>query len=101
MPTDGIKVNVSFVTAETQSQSYGGDYSPGTSGHFQKQVDLSPTMRPYTIRFSELMPPTWTEPPGGRIPTTFAVQKLQAIDWGLTTGATRTFDIELDNIELF
>jgi hypothetical protein len=87
------------VTSETQSQSFGGDY-PGSSGHFHKIIPLSATLQPVTIMFSELQPPSWNEPPGP-VPAAFAIKKLQAIDWGLTTGATRTFDIELDDIELF
>ena len=90
------QVIVSLVTAETQSQLYGGDLD-GSGGHFNKIVPISNNWQTVQFSWAELNPPTWGDTLGL---TSLAVDELQAIDWGVTNAAS-SFDIYLDDIELY
>ena len=60
MATDEINGNVivSLVTAETQTQKYGGDLA-GEGGHFNKLVPVTAAWQTVSIPWSELAKPTW------------------------------------------
>jgi len=90
------KVIVSLVTAETQTQVYGGDLD-GEGGHFNKQIDVTNSWQTVSIEFNQLDRPTWGATTSLSSP---AVGKLQAIDWGISNTAS-TFEVLLDDIELF
>ena len=91
------KVIVSLITAETQTETYGGDLK-GEGGHFNKIIDVpSAWGTPVEIRWNELQKPTWGD--SMSLPS-FASGKLQAIDWGVSNTASN-FEIYLDDIELF
>jgi hypothetical protein len=90
------KVVVSLVTAETQTQKYGGDLK-GEGGHFNKIVPVTSTWTTVSIPWAELGKPTWGAT--AALPA-LAVGKLQAIDWGISN-MTTAFDIYLDDIELY
>jgi len=93
-------VFVSFVTAETQSRRYGGDYLDADmmgTGHFNKQIKITPEWQTIMIPWTDLAKPTWG--PSAQFPGV-ALGKMQAIDWGVSDKAT-TFDFDLDDIELF
>jgi hypothetical protein len=89
-------VFVSLVTAETQSQSLGGDLL-GSGGHFHELVTITSEWKTVSIPWNELAKPTWGATTGLAAP---AVGKLQAIDWGVSDKAT-SFNVELDDIELY
>jgi hypothetical protein len=90
------KVIVSIVTSETQSRDFGGDLN-GTGGHFNKVVPITSGWTTVSIPFTELNRPTWG---ATTMLTALAKGKLQAIDWGVTNMAS-SFDIQLDDIELY
>lgn len=90
------QVIVSMVTAETQSQTYGGDLD-GQGGHFNAILPLSESWETVTITWEELNAPTWGASMG--FPD-LALGEMQAIDWGVTDQAT-DFEIYIDNVELF
>jgi hypothetical protein len=90
------QVIVSMVTAETQSQIYGGDLD-GEGGHFHNIVAVTPTWQTVSIPFAQLNTPTW----GDNLSlTSFASEQLQSIDWGVTNQHT-DFDLWFDDIELY
>ena len=95
---NGRGVNVSFVTAETQSQAFGGDQDPNTvCGHYHYVIpSLSSSWATIPIPWSGLQPGYNNANCANR---PFAVKKLQAIDFG--TGDGGGFDISLDDIELY
>jgi hypothetical protein len=90
------KVIVSLVTAETQTRTYGGDLV-GEGGHFNKQIAVTGSWQTVSIAWAEFDKPTW-----GATTTLTAVakNKLQAIDFGVSNTAS-TFDLELDDLELY
>jgi hypothetical protein len=90
------KVNVSLVTAETQTANYGGDLN-GEGGHFHKLVTLTPGWTTVELPFAMFDKPTWGDTMSL---TALAKGKLQAIDWGVSNMAT-SFDISIDDIELY
>jgi hypothetical protein len=91
------KVNVSLVTAETQTQNYGGDLV-GEGGHFHKIVTLTPDWGdPVRIPFASFDKPTWGDTMSL---TQLATGKLQAIDWGVSNMA-QSFEIYIDDIKLY
>ena len=90
------KVIMSLITAETQTQVYGGDLD-GEGGHFNTHVSLTSTWQTVQIAFSELSSPTWGDTTGL---TSVAQGKLQAIDWGISNMAS-SFEVYLDDIELY
>jgi len=96
--TDNLtgQVIVSMITAETQSQLYGGDLD-GSGGHFNTIVPVTNSWQTHQFTWAQLNSPTWGDTLGL---TSLAVAELQAIDWGVTNAAT-SFDIYLDDIELF
>jgi hypothetical protein len=96
--TDSLtgSVVVSAVTAETQTQKYGGDLK-GDGGHFNKIVPITPDWQEVSIAWRDFAPPAWGATAGL---TQLAVGKLQAIDWG-TTSAAIHFEIFLDDISLY
>jgi hypothetical protein len=87
---------VSLVTAETQTQKYGGDLA-GEGGHFNKLVPVTAAWQTVSIAWTELAKPTWGTTMS--LPS-LAVAKLQAIDWGVSDKAS-SFEIFLDDIELY
>ncbi len=89
------KVNVSLVSAETQTKVYGGDHV-GECGHFHKLVPISASWQTVEVRWADLEAPAWCE---GEAPKTFARGKLQAIDWGVSDKAA--FEVFIDDVELF
>jgi len=89
-------VFVSLITAETQTQKYGGDLK-GEGGHFNKQIKVTADWQTISIAWTDLMKPTWGDT---ATLTQLALGKMQAIDWGVSNMAT-TFDFDLDDIELY
>jgi hypothetical protein len=89
-------VFVSLVTAETQTQKYGGDLK-GEGGHFNKQIKITADWQTVMIPWTDLAKPTWGDTANLAQP---ALGKMQAIDWGVSNTAS-TFDYDLDDIELF
>ncbi|HXU83135.1 MAG TPA: polysaccharide deacetylase family protein, partial [Polyangia bacterium] len=89
-------VFVSLVTAETQTQKYGGDLK-GEGGHFNKQIKITADWQTVMIPWTDLAKPTWGDTANLTQP---ALGKMQAIDWGVSNTAS-TFDYDLDDIELF
>lgn len=90
------KVIVSLVTAETQTQVFGGDLD-GMGGHFNFQVDVGAEWATVEIPFASFNTPTW----GDTLSLTqLALAKLQAIDWGVANTAT-TFELYVDDIEIY
>ena len=90
------KIILSVVTAETQTQTYGGDLN-GEGGHFNKQISLTSSWQTVSIPWADLQKPTWgmtTSLPA------VAKTKLQALDFGVADTAT-SFDISIDDIELY
>lgn len=90
------KVNVSLVTAETQTRTYGGDLD-GEGGHFHEFVAITNAWRTVELRWTEFDPPTWGVTTGF---SSLAKGKLQAIDWGVSD-TSKNFEVFLDDIELF
>ncbi len=90
------KVILSLVTAETQTQTYGGDLN-GEGGHFNKQIAVTSSWQTVSIPWADFAKPTWG---ATATLTTLAKGKLQAIDWGISDKAT-TFDVFFDDIELY
>lgn len=90
------QVVLSLITADTQSRRRGGDLD-GEGGHFQTRVEVTADWREVSVAWSDLQPPEWGVT---RDRTVFAVDKLQAIDWGISDMASE-FAIEIDDIELF
>ena len=89
------KLRLSLVTAETQTKVYGGDLD-GEGGHFYVDFSLAADWGSFEVRFDQLNPPNW----GDTLSlTTFAVSKLQSLDFGVDENAD--FEIFLDDIELF
>jgi hypothetical protein len=86
---------VSMVTAETQTQAYGGDLD-GTGGHFNYVIDVTSSWQTITINWNQFNTPTWGDT---QSLTSLAIGKLQAIDWGITDTHT-SFEVFLDDIEL-
>jgi hypothetical protein len=89
-------VIVSVVTAETQSQNYGGDLK-GQGGHFHKIIDVTDQWQTVSIPWTDFAAPTFGDSLGL---TRLAIEKLQALDWGIGSAATR-FDVALDDISLY
>ncbi|MEM7160075.1 MAG: polysaccharide deacetylase family protein [Myxococcota bacterium] len=87
---------VSFVTAETQTQVFGGDLE-GEGGHFHSIVTPSAAWTTVEIPFSSLNTPAWGDSAGF---TEFADGKLQVIDFGISNTAT-SFELFFDDIELY
>jgi hypothetical protein len=101
-PGDSVlngKINVSLVTAETQTQNYGGDLM-GEGGHFHKIVTVPSAWTEVRIPFSGadgFVKPTW----GDTLNLNqLAVGKLQAIDWGVSNMAT-SFEVFIDDVKLY
>jgi hypothetical protein len=98
----GNKVTLAFVTAATQTSTYGGD-SPAEVGHYNYLVDLSTaatTWQTVEVRFDDgniRLP--WNCGANMQACAALAVNKLQALDWGLQTG--QDLNIWIDDIELF
>lgn len=90
------QVIISMVTAETQSQTYGGDLD-GQGGHFHTIIPVSQSWETVSITWEELNEPTWGASMG--FPS-LALDQMQAIDWGITDQAT-DFEVFIDNVELF
>ncbi len=90
------KVILSLVSAETQSLRYGGDRKAG-GGHFHTEIPLSPEWKQVDVPFTQFRPPTWGDTAGLTRP---ALDRLQAIDWGLTKEVS-SFRIDLDDITLY
>ncbi|HEY0715497.1 MAG TPA: hypothetical protein VGF45_22640, partial [Polyangia bacterium] len=90
------KVIVSLISAETQSQRFGGDLK-GEGGHFFAAVEVSPNWTVVSLPFSAFVRPTWGQTANLMEP---ALAKLQAIDWGTTDGSA-VFELYLDDIELY
>jgi hypothetical protein len=90
------KVIVSMVTAETQTNIFGGDLE-GMGGHFNLQIDVTDTWATVEIPWGNFNVPTWGDTTGL---SSLALGKLQAIDWGISDTATN-FEIYLDDIELY
>jgi hypothetical protein len=93
------KLIISLVTAETQTQKFGGDLD-GTGGHFNYFMDTTMNASSYTtvkIPFSDFNTPTW----GDTLSlSSLAKGKMQAIDFGIVNTASDV-DIYLDNIKLY
>jgi hypothetical protein len=89
-------VFVSLITAETQTQKYGGDLK-GEGGHFNKQIMITPAWQTVSLTWADFGKPTWGDT---ATLTQIALGKMQAIDWGVSNMAT-SFDFDLDDIELF
>ncbi len=89
------KIILSLVTAETQAQAYGGDLD-GEGGHFNYQVTLTDAWQTVTLTWDQFNPPTWGDTANL---TELAVEKMQAIDWGVSNQAS-SFQIYVDDIEL-
>ena len=87
---------MSVVTAETQSQNYGGDLK-GQGGHFHKIIDVTDQWQTVSIPWTDFAAPTFGDSLGL---TRLAIEKLQALDWGIGSAATR-FDVALDDISLY
>ncbi|HEY0710714.1 MAG TPA: polysaccharide deacetylase family protein, partial [Polyangia bacterium] len=90
------KVIVSLISAETQSQRFGGDLK-GEGGHFNAAVEVTPSWTVVSIPFTDFLKPVWGQTAALMTP---ALAKLQAIDWGTTEGSA-TFQLYLDDIELY
>jgi hypothetical protein len=90
------KTIVTLVTAATQTRRLGGDL-PGDGGHFHKVIPLPADWETVEITFPEFERPSWglSQPM-----TTLALDRLQAVDWGVSDKATQ-FEIFLDDIEMF
>jgi hypothetical protein len=95
-PTLSNTIIVSLITAETQSQKFGGDLK-GEGGHFNVAVAITPEWTMVTLPFSMFGKPTWGDTMGL---TELALGKLQAIDWG-TTEKTAVVELTLDDVELY
>jgi Polysaccharide deacetylase len=89
-------VFVSLITAETQTQKYGGDLK-GEGGHFNKQIKITADWQTISLAWTDFMKPTWGD---SATLTQLALGKMQAIDWGVSNMAT-SFDFDLDDIELY
>ena len=96
--TDSLSgsIVVSVITAETQTQKYGGDLV-GQGGHFHKIVPITPDWQTVTITWKDLDPPSFGDTLNM---TKLATTKLQALDFGVTSAATK-FELDLDEIYLF
>jgi len=96
--TDSLagSIVVSVITAETQTQKYGGDLK-GVGGHFHKIIPITPDWQTVQIAWTDLDPPVFGDTLGL---THLATNKLQAIDWGVTSAATK-FELNLDEIYLY
>ena len=91
------KVIVTLVTAETQTRKLGGDLN-GDGGHFHKIMALPSTdWQTVEVPFVELDPPSWGVTAGAKH---FAIDKLQAVDWGVSDKSTG-FEIYIDDVELY
>lgn len=90
------KVILSMVTAETQTQVFGGDLD-GMGGHFNLQIDVPADWTTVEVPFSMFNVPVWGDTTGLNA---LALGKLQAIDWGVANTAS-TFEIWVDDIELY
>jgi peptidoglycan/xylan/chitin deacetylase (PgdA/CDA1 family) len=90
------KVIVSLISAETQSQRFGGDLK-GEGGHFYAAVEVTPNWTVVSIPFTDFRQPTW-----GVTANLMqaALSKLQAIDWGSTDGSA-IFELYFDDVELY
>ncbi len=89
------KVILSLITAETQTQTYGGDLD-GEGGHFNSIVDVTSSWQTVTLTWDQFNTPTWGDTQSLTDP---AIHAMQALDWGISNVAT-TFQIYLDDIEL-
>ena len=94
------------MTAETMSQTYGGD-APCALGHFYTHVLMTNSWTTHTIMWNEFTSPNYmgddcaaagvTSHPlqGQPMPT----GKMQAIDWGFYATCTNV-DVLIDNVRL-
>jgi hypothetical protein len=89
-------VIVSLITAETQTQKYGGDLK-GQGGHFHKIIDVSTGWTTVELKWTDFEPPNFGDSLGM---TKLAITKMQALDFGIGSSATK-FDVSLDDITLF
>jgi hypothetical protein len=92
------KLIVCLVTAETQTNEFGGDLA-GVGGHFCMSAGVSFTSNWQTIQlpFTGFNSPTW----GDTISlSSLATTKMQAIDFGIVNTAEMV-DIYLDNIRVY
>jgi peptidoglycan/xylan/chitin deacetylase (PgdA/CDA1 family) len=90
------KIIVSLITADTQSQKFGGDLK-GEGGHFNVPVMVTPEWTMVSLTWADFGKPTWGD---SMTIADLALNKLQAIDWG-TTEKTAVLELYLDDIELF
>jgi hypothetical protein len=90
------QVILSVVTAETQTQKYGGDLD-GEGGHFHAMVPVTADWQTVSIAWADLAAPTWGDTMDL---TAVALGKMQALDWGISNTAT-SFEVFLDDIELY
>jgi hypothetical protein len=100
---------VALVTAETQSQSFGGD-APCKLGHFYAYTPAfnSTGWTHVTFKWSDFITPNYLDPdctdkgitayPADVIDA-LATGKLQAIDWGFYKESTNV-DVYIDNVKL-
>jgi hypothetical protein len=97
-PFSASIIKLSVITADTQVQKYGGDFKadPAGTGHFGKNIMVTPNWMEVMVPFDMLDKPSWGASaayPGA------ALNKLQALDWGID--GTAEFEIFLDDIELY
>jgi hypothetical protein len=90
------KIIVSLISAETQSQKFGGDLK-GEGGHFNVPVEVGANWTQVSLTWADFGKPTWGD---SMTQSELALGKLQAIDWG-TTEKTAVLELYLDDIELF
>ena len=97
-PTDALlngKVVVSLISAETQTQKYGGDLK-GEGGHFNFIVPVAADWSTVEITWDKFQRPTWGATTALTMP---ALTKLQAIDFGVSNLAAN-FELFFDDVEL-
>jgi hypothetical protein len=90
------KTVLSIVTAETQTRKLGGDLV-GEGGHFHAVYPVTPEWQTIEVLWGDLERPTHGATAGI---ARFAVDKMQAVDWGVANSATN-YEVFLDDIELF
>jgi len=90
------RVVITMVTAQTQTRKLGGDLD-GDGGHFHKIAPVNGEWQTVEIPFSDFERPTWGV---SAMYTTLALDRLQALDFGVSDRATN-FDLLIDDIELY